>query len=268
MRRLLLMRQILLMTLLVAPAWAQDGFDDEDEVRAPTVGEMTAAQAAWRASCAPCHGLTGDGRGPAARWLDTPPRDFTRGEFKWRSTPSGALPTDADILRTIDAGALGTPMPGWAGRLPARTRLALVQVVKSFSPRFGEQAAAEPLEVPEVPAVTEAALAAGQVVYERLKCGECHGADGRGDGPAAHTLKDSQDRPIRARDFTVGNIKRGATPEALYLTFMTGLDGTPMPAFDQTTRPEERWPLVFYTLSLREERGLGHWLFGPLEEQN
>ena len=240
MRRLTLIAPVLIGALLAAaPAWAQDGFDDEDAAQPASAVEMVSAWAAWRSSCAPCHGLEGDGRGPAARWLDTPPRDLTRGEFKWRSTPSGALPTDADILRTIDDGALGTPMPAWAGRLPARTRLALVQVVKSFSPRFAEQAAPAPLEVPAAPAVTEAALATGEAVYERLKCGECHGADGRGDGPAADTLRDSQDRPIQARDFTVGNIKRGATPQALYLTFMTGLDGTPMPAFDQTTRNDQ-----------------------------
>src|SRR6266540_3743479 len=54
--------------------------------------------------CISCHGVEGDGRGPTADWVDPKPRILTSGVFKFRSTPSGALPTDADLLRTITNG--------------------------------------------------------------------------------------------------------------------------------------------------------------------
>src|SRR2546428_9384157 len=51
--------------------------------------------------CAVCHGAQGDGRGAAAARFATPPRDFTAGRYKIRSTPSGQLPTDDDLRRSI-----------------------------------------------------------------------------------------------------------------------------------------------------------------------
>ena len=47
--------------------------------------------------CVGCHGANGDGKGPAADMLIVKPRDFTKGIFKFRSTPSGTLPTDEDL---------------------------------------------------------------------------------------------------------------------------------------------------------------------------
>jgi len=46
-----------------------------------------------------CHGEHGDGRGYSAQWFDPRPRDFTRAIFKCRSTPSGTLPVDDDLVR-------------------------------------------------------------------------------------------------------------------------------------------------------------------------
>jgi hypothetical protein len=44
------------------------------------------------------------------------PRNFTTGRYQIRSTPSGALPTDEDILAVILDGMPGTAMPGWRDR--------------------------------------------------------------------------------------------------------------------------------------------------------
>ena len=60
--------------------------------------------------CSFCHGLLGDGEGPAAEFLDPRPRDFTLGTFKFRTTQSGELPTDADLFRTVSRGLPGTGM--------------------------------------------------------------------------------------------------------------------------------------------------------------
>ena len=48
--------------------------------------------------CAECHGPAGRGDGPAAAFLAPRPRDFTSGKFKIRSTETGTLPTDDDLI--------------------------------------------------------------------------------------------------------------------------------------------------------------------------
>jgi mono/diheme cytochrome c family protein len=67
----------------------------------------------YRKHCVQCHGLTGDGMGPAASLLAPYPRDFRRGTFKFKSTPIGKKPTHADIVRTIQEGIPGTSMPAF-----------------------------------------------------------------------------------------------------------------------------------------------------------
>src|SRR5437660_11349395 len=67
--------------------------------------------------CAGCHGETGAGDGPAAAYMLPRPRNFTGAVYKIRTTASGQLPTDADLLRAIDEGLAGSAMPAWQGRL-------------------------------------------------------------------------------------------------------------------------------------------------------
>ena len=55
--------------------------------------------------CQPCHGSDGGGDGPAARFLETPPRDLTSGE--WTSAVDGSL---EEIARVIAEGVEGTEM--------------------------------------------------------------------------------------------------------------------------------------------------------------
>src|SRR5262245_10268429 len=52
--------------------------------------------------CAQCHGETGEGNGPAAHYMYPRPRDFVAALYQVRSTASGALPTDDDIMHAID----------------------------------------------------------------------------------------------------------------------------------------------------------------------
>ena len=248
------------------------GFGLEADVEAePTPARPSTVahpgEAPYRTWCATCHGISGRGDGPTARWLDPPPRNFTRGEYKWRSTPSGALPTDADLLATIDTGVRGTAMPGWKTQLPLELRRVIVQYIKTFSPRFDTESPQAAVEIPRPPEVTAAQLAEGRKVYELAKCGQCHGETGRGDGPSMGTLKDSQGRPISAYDFTRGYMKVSGTPELFYRTLMTGLSGTPMPSYQQSITAEQIWPLVYYTLSLPSEPSVLDYLFAPMSDQ-
>ncbi len=64
-------------------------------------------------ACATCHGIKGDGNGPSAYQLDPKPREFILGVYKCRSTPSGSLPTDEDMFKSIKRGFNGTKMPSW-----------------------------------------------------------------------------------------------------------------------------------------------------------
>ena len=57
------------------------------------------------------------------------PRNFTLGVFKFRLTPSGSLPDDGDLLRTITRGVRGTAMPSWH-ELPQKDSLAVIQYIK------------------------------------------------------------------------------------------------------------------------------------------
>jgi cytochrome c oxidase cbb3-type subunit 2 len=202
--------------------------------------------------CVSCHGTQGDGRGPSADWLDPRPRNFTSGTFKFRSTASGELPTDADLERTIEQGLNHTSMPHWKA-LTAAERRDLVQFVKTFSARFATEPQGKPIAAPPAPPVTPALLAQGKEVWTKVQCASCHGDGGKGDGASASTLRDDWGQPITPRDFTSGPLKVGNRPEDLYRAFMTGLNGSPMPSFAESISPEEAWALVIYVRSLRKD---------------
>lgn len=223
---------------------------------APQDGEPT-----YQRYCAGCHGDRGDGQGPAAAMLITKPRDFSKGIFKFRSTPNGTLPTDADLLRTITNGVYRTSMPEWS-LLPERERLALVAYVKSFYPQWHERGAGTPIAIPPKPADLASAerVKRGRELYEGLECSTCHGMTGHGDGPSAAQLPlDEWGNPQKPFDFSKGRLKSGAAPEDVYRTFMTGLNGTAMPSFGEVfadpdgenIKEGDGWNLVAYVLSLR-----------------
>ncbi len=202
--------------------------------------------------CIACHGEKGDGDGPAAYLLSPKPRDFTSGVYKFRSTPSGSPPTDQDLLRTLKHGINGTSMPAW-DRLSEKELTDVIQYVKTFSDIFEYIDAMEPpITIKTPPQLTKKSVRAGKKVYKEMECSKCHGPDGKGDGPSSAKLVDDRDRPIRPYDFTRGPrlMKGGASPRDIYRTFMTGLDGTPMPSFIDDLAEMQRWQLVHYIQSL------------------
>jgi cytochrome c oxidase cbb3-type subunit 2 len=223
--------------------------------RAEPPDAATAARGAkaYGKYCISCHGTHGDGRGPSAEWVDPRPRNFTTGTFKFRSTASGELPTDADLERTIEHGLNHTNMPHWRA-LTAVERRDLVQFIKTFSARFATEPQGKPIAVPPAPPVTPALVAKGKEVWNKMQCASCHGDGGKGDGSSASTLRDDWGYPITPRDFTRGPLKVGDRPEDLYRTFLTGLNGSPMPSFAEAgMTPDEAWALVAYVRSLRKD---------------
>ena len=108
-----------------APRWPEslESVVDFEEVKR-SAGPVGRAQdrverGLYRKHCVQCHGITGDGAGPAATLLAPYARDFRRGTFKFKSTPIGSKPTKADLVHTIEHGITGTSMPAFA---PLRNR--------------------------------------------------------------------------------------------------------------------------------------------------
>jgi len=203
----------------------------------------------YQIQCAICHGERGDGTGMAAHMFRIQPRDFSRGLFKFRSTPSGSLPTDEDLLQTVTQGLRWTGMVGRAD-LHENDRKAVVQYIKTLSPRFDTERLALPIAVPPSPPKSQDLLAKGAQLYRDADCGKCHGETGRGDGPSAPEMKDDWGWPTQPSDLTWRPLKRGSTPEATYLTIATGLSGTPMPSYGDSLDGQEIWALVYYLESL------------------
>jgi mono/diheme cytochrome c family protein len=88
----------------------------------------------YREHCSHCHGITGDGAGPTALFLNPYPRDFRLGKFKFKSTALRRPPTDEDLVRIIRDGIPGTAMPSFR-TLNAAEVEALVDYVKYLTIR-------------------------------------------------------------------------------------------------------------------------------------
>jgi cytochrome c oxidase cbb3-type subunit 2 len=217
----------------------------------------------FRGLCIGCHGPQGNGEG--AVWeladkyaknhkLPRKPRDFTAAVYKVRSTPSGSLPTDTDLFKAVSRGLVADQdMPSFKF-LPERDRWAVVAYIKSLSKRWEEEKDTQepPIEVGQPPIPDQAMIIAGKQVYADMKCAKCHGPLGKGDGPSAPELTDDNGLAIKPRDFSDPSQFVGASdPRGVYLTFTTGLDGTPMPSFADFLNEQKRWQLVWYVMSLR-----------------
>jgi len=191
-------------------------------------------KAVYQRFCISCHGEQGDGHGYSAQWLDPRPRDFTRAIFKCRSTPSGTLPVDADLLRTLNEGLYHTNMPSWAV-LGERQLRDVIETIKTFSPRWKEEGPGDPIATTPEPADDPTSRSRGKGVWNVLACFNCHGQTGKGDGPSVPTLFDDWGFHLTPFDFTSSpHRKCGNTDKDLYRTFLTGLDGTPMPSYGES----------------------------------
>ncbi|MFQ5732659.1 MAG: c-type cytochrome [Planctomycetaceae bacterium] len=63
--------------------------------------------------CMHCHGYSGDGQGPTAKYLNPRPRDYRLGKFKFTSTGGPSKASRADLKRIIRKGIPGTYMPSF-----------------------------------------------------------------------------------------------------------------------------------------------------------
>ena len=221
-------------------------------------------QAIYFQRCSFCHGLLGDGEGPAAKYLDPRPRDFTLGTFKFRTTHSGELPTNEDLFRTVSRGLQGTAMQSFdsdrfKNGLSEDDRWAVIAYIKTFAQEFDDPEldpvkTGKVIALPANPAPFNAeTVAKGKAVFEKAKCWSCHGKLGRGDGNKEFR-KDDWGFPIRIRNVThPWKIKAGGEVADIYMRFTSGISGTPMPSFVKSLNEEDRWNLANYIKSLQHQ---------------
>ncbi|OFW43257.1 MAG: hypothetical protein A3J28_15150 [Acidobacteria bacterium RIFCSPLOWO2_12_FULL_60_22] len=237
---------------------AQADLAEAQKSPVPATPELVArGRKVYETLCLRCHGEKGDGKGEFAPYMNPKPRNFVEGAYKFRMTPSGSIPQDIDIYRTITIGVKKSSMPAWFV-VPRQDRWALVHYVKTFAKVFKDEKAEESIKIPEPPPVSPKLLALGAAVFAESKCWDCHGTLGKGDGAAAGTLEDSSGSPILPADFTQGVFKVGNTDKDIYRTVATGLDGTPMPSFGDVLKEEQLWAVTYYVRSLAAEaKGFG-----------
>jgi len=205
----------------------------------------------YQTHCLRCHGADGDGRGPAYTNLRPWPRDFRQGEFKFRSTPLGTLPTVKDLEIIISNGILRSSMPPFEGILTAEEIHALSNYVLALAQPSGKPVGEPvPLSIPEK--LTPSDIVQGAKAYSKLGCVFCHGDKGRGLGPAAGHMRDENGWWIQSTDLTDSlTYGGGADAESIFTHLKTGMGSSSMPHYGEMVDEKTLWLLSRYLESLQ-----------------
>ena len=219
----------------------------------------------FTAHCAPCHGATGAGRGPAAIALSVAPRDFLHERFRYVSTVNG-VPTEEDLIQSIRYGRRHGEMPASPQLTDAevRTLAAYIREIQRLGwlndlrEEFADDDDTSPEEIEEISHIRVTPrdpihvvrpghgfrrdLDAGRELYA-ANCASCHGLTGRGDG--MDKPLDEQGKPLSVRDLTSGEFRGGTNLEEVFKRIRCGVPGTPMSAAVALS-DEEVWQLVYY----------------------
>jgi mono/diheme cytochrome c family protein len=98
--------------------------------------DLAAGKEKFTIFCVTCHGETGKGDGPGGAGLQPPPRDFSKGDFKFDADGNGKTGEDADLHAVISKGAAefgGTPlMTPWGGTLSDEDIDNVIAVIRSL----------------------------------------------------------------------------------------------------------------------------------------
>ena len=235
--------------------------------------------------CYACHGVNGDGKGPASYGLKPPPRNFTQGKFKFAAVPSGQLPRDEDFVRIVKGGLHGTAMLEWD--IPDVTLSNVIQYIKTFSPVWKDSEPGEAIQIaadPFGPAKAKEAAELGKKVYHGMaQCWSCHPAYATKqyifdaakelrhvdtsefrDDMYHSALKDSdyEQSPgvklnILPPDFTaqpLRSIRDKTQMQDLYRVIASGIGGTAMPQWKGALPDDQIWAMAYYVKSLMDLR--------------
>jgi mono/diheme cytochrome c family protein len=98
--------------------------------------DLAKGKETFKMICATCHGETGKGDGPGGQGIQPPPRDFSKGDFKFDADKNGKPGEDADLKLVISKGAAefgGSPlMTPWAGALSDADIDNVIAVIRSL----------------------------------------------------------------------------------------------------------------------------------------
>jgi DMSO reductase family type II enzyme heme b subunit len=219
-------------------------------------GDREKGEAVYKFRCLQCHGEEGDGLGPAAERLNPPPRDFTLGLYKIKSSAFDAdLPNDDDLFRMVRDGMPGTAMPGWGDMLSEQDMWDVISYIKSFAELEGKPEGQ--VEYGTRIETSPESIAAGKKLFlADDRCSECHGIDGRGD--AIKKLKNDNGERTWPRNLTKPWTFRASNdPKDIFTRISAGIPTTQMPSFaDPKSKKklsiEERWHVANYVASLAQ----------------
>jgi mono/diheme cytochrome c family protein len=232
-------------------------------------------------NCYACHGMAGNGRGPASHYYRPPPRDLTKGLYKFGGVVDG-LPHDEDFVRILEHGLSGTPMLAWD--IPDADLYPIIQYVKSLAPVW--QAEAElgtqiPLDTDTWQGKEQEAVARGKQAYHGLAtCQQCHPAYATrhemyqasvqvGNRPLTEFRRlpfqpetkesqyeaDGKKMLIMPPDFLFNEVRSGHDVKDLYRIISSGIPGTAMPTWYGALPAPDVWAMAYYVQSLLEMRG-------------
>ncbi|MFQ5438688.1 MAG: c-type cytochrome, partial [Paracoccaceae bacterium] len=217
-------------------------------------GDIDRGEAIYVKRCVQCHGDEGDGLGPGADRLNPPPRDFTLGLFKFKTSSFDAdLPNDSDILRMIRDGMPGTAMPAWGDKLSEQDMADVLVYIKFFAELEGEPEGQ--IDYGTQVATSPESISRGRKLFhEDDRCSECHGQDAKGD--AIKKLKDDNGDRTWPRNLTKPWIFRVSNdPKDIFSRISAGIPTTQMPSFadpagKKSLSIEDRWNVANYVASL------------------
>jgi mono/diheme cytochrome c family protein len=242
-------------------------------------------------TCRACHGEAGEGNGPASKGLRPPPRNFTKGIFKFGGTlpreDAPTLPRDEDFRRIIKGGLHGSAMISWD--LPDAELDAVIQYVKTFSPKWQKELPGDPLVPSSDPWAEkhDEGVKLGRILYHSVaQCSSCHPGfaskqeiyeESKQLKPESPTVEfredlfhpsptDSMDysldgkHPLRIMppDFTQKPLRSVVEKTALsdlYRVISLGINGAAMPPWRESLTEEQIWALSHYVKSLMDVRG-------------
>lgn len=150
-----------------------------------------------------------------------------------REARSAAARLTGDRIASANATLDSLITAAEAGRPPQE----LAAMQQRFAAVLGSQAA---LEVPRA----SIDINEGRALFER-NCAACHGALGRGDGPAAAGIVP---RPPAIGDHAA---MRDVSPAMMYRVASVGISGTQMTGWADVMTPDQRWNVVWYLMTLR-----------------
>jgi cytochrome c553 len=247
-----------------------NGFSSQfDRLTWPSDKDEAADLRSYVKYCSQCHGLRGEGNGPASRSLHPSPRSFVDEPMRYVSGVR-SLATDDDLRHTIVNGLIGVSMPNHRN-LSATEIESIVRQVRRFqqagltarfekshykdSPQIRDRWIDErfkdtqSIKIDEPQSTGETEFASGRRLFLEIGCVKCHPLETNLETVTAQF--DSLGRQVQPRRFGLEPLKRNGSFRELYARIVLGIPGTSHPALSPINRKADLEHLVLYVQSIQ-----------------